>query len=80
MNITLPDRLAEALDAYIRDQEISTSTTDIVQAALEQYLTEKGYLPNIKKHLRITPATDGTGYRDTSINHDSTLAEQALKS
>ena len=71
---TLPEPLANALNAYIHDQEIPPSTTDVVQAALAQFLAEKGYLPSLKKRLKITPALTGSGYTDTSINHDIVIA------
>ncbi len=74
---TLPDTLAKALDAYIHDQEIPPSTTDIVQAALAKFLADQGYLPSLKKRLRITPAPSGSGYTNTSVNHDKVFADQA---
>ncbi|WP_250122025.1 hypothetical protein [Chroococcidiopsis sp. CCMEE 29] len=72
--IILPDNLAEALDAYVRDQEVPPSTTAVVQVALEAFLMERGYLPSQKKRLRITPVKGGD--TDTSINHDEFLYGQ----
>ena len=69
--ITLPAQLAEAPDAYVKDQEVSPSTTAVVQAALEAFLIERGYLPSQKKRLRITPVKGGD--TDTSIKHDEIL-------
>lgn len=80
INTTLPDPLAQALDAYVNDQEVPPSTTAIVQAALEAFLSERGYLPSFKKRLRIKPAPQGSGYTDTSINHDRVLATEPSKS
>ena len=69
--ITLPDQLAEALDAYVKDQEVPPSTTAVVQVALEAFLIERGYLPSQKKRLRITPVKGRD--TDTSIKHDEIL-------
>ena len=69
LEIDLPDRLAQALDSYLQDQDSSTITA--VQTALEEFLSERGYLPITKKVLRITPAQIGSGYTDTSIQHDA---------
>lgn len=74
---TLPDTLANALDAYIHDQEIPPSTTAVVQAALAKFLADQGYLPNLNKRLRITPASSGSGYTDTSVNHDRVFSGQS---
>ncbi len=70
IDATLPDPLAQALDAYVNDQKVPPSTSAIVQAANKAFLSEHGYLPSFKKRLRITPAPHGSGYIDTSINHD----------
>jgi len=35
--VTLPDHLAEALDAYVTAQEVPPSTTAVVQVALEEF-------------------------------------------
>ena len=73
---TLPDTVANALEAYIHDQEVPPSTTAVVQAALAKFLVDQGYLPSSKKRLRITPAPIGSGYTDTSVNHDQVFSEQ----
>lgn len=73
---TLPDTLANALDAYIHDQEVPPSTTTVVQAALVKFLADQGYLPSLKKRLRITSAPSGSGYTDISVNHDKVFADQ----
>lgn len=75
----IPDTLAKALDAYIHDQETLLSATDFMQATLAQFLPEQGYLPSLKKHLQITPSASGSGYINTSVNHDSALVKQMLE-
>ncbi len=73
--ITLPAALADALDAYIGDQEVAPSTTAIVQVALEAFLSERGYLPGpTRKQLRLTPVDGGDA--DTSVKHDEILYGQ----
>jgi metal-responsive CopG/Arc/MetJ family transcriptional regulator len=73
--VTIPDDLAKAVDTYIDDQEAPPALTSVVQAALRQYLTQRGYL-QARGALRITPASQGSGRRDVSANHDSYFAER----
>ncbi|MBW4684429.1 MAG: hypothetical protein KME40_04875 [Komarekiella atlantica HA4396-MV6] len=77
-NITLPDAIANALNAYISDQEVSLPANAIVETALKEFLCQRGYLPAQKQSLRLTPAPKGSGLKDTSVNHDNILAEQAF--
>lgn len=71
--ITIPDDLAKAVGSYVRDQEARPALTAVVQAALRQYLAERGYL-RAAAPLRITPAKRGSGRRDVSQAHDRYLA------
>ncbi|MGV0106167.1 hypothetical protein NSTCB13_04961 [Nostoc sp. DSM 114160] len=48
-NITLPDAIANALSAYIGDQEVSLSANAIVENSLEEFLSQRGYLPPQKR-------------------------------
>ncbi len=72
--ITLPNEIEEALEAYRNDQEIPPALTAVAQAALREYLAERGYLRPARS-LRITPAEKGSGTSDASIEHDRYLAE-----
>jgi hypothetical protein len=72
--ITVPDELERALDAYMRDQEVPPALTSVAQAALRQYLAERGYLPP-KGPLRIRPAKNGSGRKDISTEHDRYFTE-----
>jgi len=72
--ITFPDDLAEAVDQYVRTQETPPAMTTVVQAALREYLRERGFLRPYRP-LRITPAPHGSGFTDVSINHDRYFAE-----
>ncbi|NJN59848.1 MAG: hypothetical protein HC879_21365 [Leptolyngbyaceae cyanobacterium SL_5_9] len=75
LNIDLPKSVADALTAYTTDRGIS-SPTEVVQTALEEFLLQQGYLAQKRSSLRLTPASQGSGFRDTSVNHDQVLAEQ----
>jgi len=68
-SMTLPDDLAEAVDSYRRAQEAPPALTAVVQAALREYLRERGFLRPYRP-LKITPAPRGSGRRDVSENHD----------
>ena len=48
--------------------------TALVQAALSEFLSRRGYGAAPKK-LRITPAPQGSGAPDVSLHHDQYLAE-----
>lgn len=71
--VTIPDDLARAVNSYVQAQEVPPALTAVVQVALREYLTERGYLRR-KNSLRITPATRGSRRRDESQPHDRFLA------
>jgi Arc/MetJ-type ribon-helix-helix transcriptional regulator len=71
--VTIPDDLAKAVESYVRAQGEPPPLTAVVQAALRQYLTERGYL-RAGRPLRINPAPRGSGRRDVSQAHDRYLA------
>ncbi len=77
--VTLPDDLAEAMESYVQAQEAPPPLTAVVQAALRQYLTDRGYLrarpaPRGRRGpLRINPARRGSSRRDVSQAHDRYL-------
>jgi len=73
--ITMSEAVAQAVEAYRRDQELSPSLTSIAEAALTAFLAERGYLPS-RRRLRITPAKQGSGHTNTSIEHDRALADE----
>jgi len=72
--MTFPDDLAEAVDHYQRAQETPPALTTVVQAALREFLRQRGFLRTYKP-LKITPATKGSGVADVSENHDRYFAE-----
>ena len=67
--MTLPDDLAKAVDDYVQAQEAPPALTTVVQAALREYLSERGFL-RVHQPLRIRPAKKGSGRSDVSQNHD----------
>jgi hypothetical protein len=67
--MTFPDDLAKAMDDYLQSQDAPPSLTKIMQAALREYLRERGFLREFRP-LKITPAKKGSGRSDVSENHD----------
>ena len=72
--MTFPADLASAVDDYIAAQEAPPSLTAVVQAALREYLRERGFL-RTHRPLKITPAPHGSGRSDVSQNHDQYFVE-----
>jgi hypothetical protein len=70
--MTLPDDLAEAVDSYRQSQDAPPALTAVVQAALREYLRERGFLQE-RRPFRITPKGN-SGRSDVSENHDAYLA------
>jgi hypothetical protein len=70
--VTLPDDLTEAVDNYVQAQEAPPALTAVVQAALREYLRERGFLRG-HRPFKITPKGD-SGRSDVSENHDAYLA------
>ena len=66
--MTLPDDLAEAVKHYLRAQETPPALTTVVQAALREYLRERGFL-RVRRPLKITPKGNSR-HSDVSQNHD----------
>jgi len=66
--MTFPDDLAEAVENYVRAQETPPALTTVMQAALREYLRERGFLRTYRP-LKITPV-GRSGRSDVSVNHD----------
>ena len=66
--MTFPDDLAKAMDDYLQSQEAPPSLTTVMQAALREYLRERGFLREFRP-LKITPKGK-SGRSDVSRNHD----------
>lgn len=71
--MTLPEDIAEAVESYLASQEAPPTLTTVVQAALRQYLGDRGFL-RTRRTLGITPARKGSGRSDVSQQHDRYLA------
>jgi hypothetical protein len=67
--MSFPDDLAKAMDDYLQSQDAPPSLTTVMQAALREYLRERGFLREFRP-LKITPAKRGSGRSDVSQNHD----------
>lgn len=77
--VTIPDDLERELNAYLQKQDAPPSLTAVMQAALREYLQtqrlrERDYQP-ARGSIRITPAKQGSGLSNVSVNHDRYLAE-----
>ena len=72
VTITISDEIEASLTTYIREQKVSSSLTAIMQTALQEFLTCRGFVPS--RILRITPAKKSGGAKDVSVDHDRYLA------
>jgi len=70
--MSFPDDLAAAVDNYRRAQEAPPSLTTIVQAALREYLQQRGFLSG-RRPFSI-PTLGRSGRHDVSREHDAYLA------
>src|SRR5438105_4149200 len=64
--MTLPDDLAEAVERYVRAQEAPPALTTVVQAALREYLRNRGFLRPYRP-LKIT-SRRSQGWVDSRIS------------
>jgi hypothetical protein len=73
--VTIADELTEGIERYRRSQDPAPDLTAVVNAAVREYLVERGYIPSARV-LRITLAEKGSGYHDVSVEHDRHFAER----
>jgi metal-responsive CopG/Arc/MetJ family transcriptional regulator len=66
--VTLPDDLAEAVEKYTQAQNVTPALTAVVQAALREYLKERGFLRTYRP-LKLE-TLGNSGRSDVSVNHD----------
>ena len=66
--MTLPDDLAQAVEMYTQAQNVTPPLTAVVQAALREYLQERGFLRTYRP-LKLDPLGN-SGRSDVSVNHD----------
>jgi len=71
--VSIPDDLEQAIERYVAAHDARPALTAVIQAALRQYLTDRGYLRSAGPP-RISPARKGSGRRDVSQAHDRYLA------
>jgi Arc/MetJ-type ribon-helix-helix transcriptional regulator len=74
--VTIPDDLERAVDSYVRSQDAPPPLTAVVQAALREYLAQRGFLQRPVRRLRISPASKGSGRQDISESHDRYFADR----
>ena len=72
--ITLTDELELGVEEFVQAQDAPPALTTLVQAALKEYLRQRGFL-RAYRPLKITPAAKGSGLSDVSVNHDKYLTE-----
>jgi hypothetical protein len=69
VTVSLDGDLEDAAIRFQRDQDVPPTLNAMAQVALREFLGKRGYLPSGKKFY-IAPMVPGSGYTDTSINHD----------
>ncbi len=74
--VTLTDEIENALEAYQQAQDVQPSLTAITQAALREYLAQRGFL-RTRRTFWLTPAEHGSGDPYASRDHNRTVAEAA---
>jgi putative addiction module CopG family antidote len=72
MEITLTPDAERFIREQVRDGKYA-SADEIVQTAIQLLKAQE----HPHRYLRIIPATEGSGYDDTAMNHDAIIAEQA---
>lgn len=66
-------------EAFTIATKLSPEKQDALARLILQEIEEQKLHPSIKKPRPLQPLTKGSGYTDTSINHDAILAESILK-
>jgi hypothetical protein len=66
--MTLSDDLANAVEEYMRAQDVPPALTTVVQIALTEFLQGRGFL-RAYKPLKLRPLGN-SGRSDVSRNHD----------
>jgi len=72
--IAIPDDLEQAIEEAIQEQPDTPTLSALTQAALREYLEERGYL-RPRKVLRIRQASTPGGDPRASIEHDRHIAD-----
>lgn len=74
-SVSIPRDLQAGLNRYLTEQDARPALTAVIQAALREFLSSRGYV-SPRRPLRITPAKKGSGRSDVSREHDRYFAEQ----
>ena len=75
-SISLPDDVAKAVDNYLQAQEVRPALTTLMQTALREYLSARGF-PQVRRPLKTPKRTSGLS--DVSVNHDYYLARNSRR-
>ena len=75
VTVTIPDDLEDAVEEFVRAQDAPPALTAVIQAALRQFLSSRGFL-RARQPLHIRPAAHGSGRRDVSRSHDRYFSER----
>ena len=74
--MTIPDELEKALDSYTRDLEFPPSLSAVMQAALNEYLSRRGYPVRREPTVGERP----TVYEDApTVRGEKTAAEMVIE-
>jgi hypothetical protein len=76
VTIIIPDDVAEAVDNYLQAQEVRPALTILMQTALREYLSARGF-PPAGQPLKTPKRT--IGQNDVGVNHDYYLARNSRK-
>lgn len=71
--VTIEPEIDKALQEYLRRQEVPPTLTTVMQVALKEFLTRRGFSAPTSA-LNITPARRGSRASDVSLRHDEYLA------
>jgi putative addiction module CopG family antidote len=72
MEITLTPEAERFIREQVQDGKYA-SADEIVQTAIQLLKAQE----HPRRYLQIIPASQGSGYDDTAMNHDVVIAEQA---
>ena len=74
-SFVLSPEVEAMLEVFQRVEAIESDLSGIVDAAVREYLTTRGYVPP-RGPLRITPVAGGGDDPFASVEHDRVLAER----
>ncbi len=73
--VTLLADLESVVEEFMADQAVRPNFTALIQSALREYLAGQGYPRKERSFLDLPVHPVGSGFSDTSVNHDEILGE-----